>query len=152
MAAAVITVGIGVVEGAITAVAVTAAMGAITGAEAAVASALGWAALAGGGGAAAEAAAAAAAEAAEAAGEAFGAYAAAIGSCAFDAIPVAIPVATYPYSLTPGLLPLVNSTSAVRARAQLLASINPTTLTFSVSHVARRSRGLLSEFDGGFCE
>ena len=82
------------------------------GAEAAVASALGWAALAGGGGAAAEAAAAAAAEAAEAAGEAFGAYAAAIGSCAFDAIPVAIPVATYPYSLTPGLLPLVNSTPA----------------------------------------
>jgi hypothetical protein len=111
MAVAAVTVGIAAAEDVITAAAVTAAMGAIMGAEAAVASALGWAALAGGGGAAAEAAAAAAAEAAEAAGD-FGAYAAAIGSCAFDAIPVAIPVATYPYSLTPGLLPLVNSTPA----------------------------------------
>ena len=103
--------------------AVTAAMGAIMGAEAAVASALGWAALAGGGGAAAEAAAAA--------GEAFGAYAAAIGSCAFDAVPVAIPVATYPYSLTPGRLPLVNSTPA-RSSALRIFVINELSLAMSL--------------------
>jgi hypothetical protein len=127
--AAAVTVGIVAAAGVTTAVAVTAAMGAITGAEAAVASALGWAALAGGGGAAAEAAAAAAA--AEAAGEAFGAYAAAIGSCAFDAVPVAIPVATYPYSLTPGRLPLVNSTPA-RSSALRIFAINELSLAMSL--------------------
>jgi hypothetical protein len=130
--AAAVTVGIAAAEDVITAVAVTAAMGAITGAEAAVASALGWAALAGGGGAAAEAAAAAAAAAAaEAAGEAFGAYAAAIGSCPFDAVPVAIPVATYPYSLTPGRLPLVNSTPA-RSSALRIFAINELSLAMSL--------------------